>query len=289
MINLTVIPHNKTNLNNNIDQQPGSSFNILTLIHISLISMVAVHLFYFIYMLIKHNCCRTNTVLNQPEKPNNMRKINDECSICLESLKYEVQLLCSHSYCANCIIDYGKQRFDYYNIQCPICRRESKLMFAQFERDEQNKELYDQILTYNHEITSNYSTSFCFCLDMFRFSLYYLRQVSNFNNSRYARQRKIIIAIFLAVLIIVLYPLTLDFTSIGELIEDICFYLFLIIFVGEYFYRMFRRQTNAEFEHINSNHNSNSQANNSQINNSVILEENVNNNNFQNNNNTQRV
>ena len=125
-------------------------------------------------------------------------------------------------------------------------------MFALFDRTEENKELYDLILNYNHKVTSHYPTSFCFCLDMWRLSIYYLRQLSNFENPRFNRYRKLIIFIILAVFVAVIYPLTLEFSNIFELVEDIVFYLFTIIICGEYLYRRIRNQTNEEFEQINS-------------------------------------
>ena len=228
----------------------GSGVELLTILHASLIFLVVIHLFYFIFILIKQNLCKKSNV--QPEKPENLRKINDSCSICLEELQCEVQLLCSHSYCAACIISYGKQRYNFADVQCPICRADSKLMFAVFERTDENKELYDQILNYNHEVTSHYPSSFCFCLDMFRLCQYYLRQLTNFSNPRFQRHRKVAILILLAAFIFLIYPFAHKLNSLFEICEDVIFYLFLIVACAEYFYRRIRSQTNSEFEIINS-------------------------------------
>jgi hypothetical protein len=269
----------------------GEGVELLTLVHILLILLVAIHLIYFVYMLFKQNVCKSGPP-KQPEKPNNLRKINETCSICLEDIMDEVQLLCSHSYCAKCIVDYGKQRWNFYDIQCPMCRVESKLMFSLFERNEENKEYYDQILSYNHEVTSHYATSFCFCLDMLRFMQYYIKQLTNFQNPRFANHRKVIILAILFVMVVVLYPLTLKLPNIYELCEDIFFYIALIVFCSEYFYRIFRRQTNSEFESLISSNlsrdvdvnisNANSINNNINVDN-VVSHETGNNNNNENN------
>ena len=219
-------------------------YNLLTILHFLLITMVAMHLIYFIYYLIKNNLCFKKS--SSQSLQDNLRKINDECSICLDNILNEVQLLCSHSFCASCIIDYGKQRWEFVNVQCPICRSESKLMFTQFEISEENKGLYDTIVAYNYDVTAAYSTSFCLCFDIFKFSFFYFRQISNFNNPRYRGHRKIIILAIIIFLVYVVYPEKYISDHL-EIIEDILSYLFLIILCSENFYRRFRMETNNEF------------------------------------------
>jgi hypothetical protein len=239
-------PAINTTLSNQTDTSKTSEeeYDLVVILHYVVVTFVALHLIYFLYMLIKNNICKKR---GKPEdQQENLRKINDECSICLESIRNEVQLLCSHSYCAACIIDYGKQRWGFVNIQCPICRTESKLMVTQFERNEENKELYDMILSYNHEITAAYSTSFCLCFDILKFSFFYFRQITNFSNPRYRTHRKIIILLIIIVLVFVLYPATYISDHL-ELFEDILSYIFLILLCSENFYRRIRRETNSEF------------------------------------------
>ena len=239
--------YNQSNLEVNKTESTFTNleeYNILTILHFFLIVMVAMHLIYFIYYLIKNNICFRKSPSQSIE--DNLRKINDECSICLDNILNEVQLLCSHSFCASCIIDYGKQRWGFVNIQCPICRFESKLMVTQFERSEENKGLYDMIIAYNHDVTAAYSTSFCLCFDIFKFSFFYFRQISNFSNPRYRGHRKIIILLIIIFLFYVLYPAKYISDHL-EIIEDILSYLFLIILCSENFYRRFRMETNNEF------------------------------------------
>lgn len=235
---------------NNVEEESKSGLNFIAVIHFSLISFVVIHLFYFIYILVKQNCRFSQ---EQPQKPDNLRKINDQCSICLENILNEVQLLCSHSYCANCIIDYFKQRYSSSDVQCPICRAYSKLIFPQFERTEANKELYDYILQYNHETTANYSSTFCFCLDVFRLFQFYLRGLADSRNPRFNRHRKVAIIILLGIFLVVIWPFSDHISNFLELVEDLIFYLSLIFLCAEYFYRRFRSQTNQEFERILSN------------------------------------
>jgi len=234
--------------NTNLNQSDSSiiseeEYNLIGILHYLVIIFVAIHLIYFLYMLIKNNICKKS---NPQDPQENLRKINDECSICLESIRNEVQLLCSHSYCAACIIDYGKQRWGFVNIKCPICRTESKLMVTQFDRNEDNKELYDMILSYNHEVTAAYSTSFCLGFDILKFSFYFFRQITNFSNPRYRTHRKIIILFIIVFLVFVLYP-SKYISDHLELFEDILSYIFLIMLCSENFYRRIRSETNSEF------------------------------------------
>jgi hypothetical protein len=244
------------------EEEQKSELDLLTILHFSLISLVVVHLLYFIYILFKQNC---RFSASQAQKPDNLRKINDQCSICLENIQNEVQLLCSHSYCGQCLVDYFKQRYNTSDVQCPICRAESKFIFSNFERTETNKELYDYILDYNHTTTSNYTSSFCFCLDVFRLCQIYLRSLADFSNPRFRRHRTIVILLLLVVFTIVLWPFSSKITSVLEMTEDVIFYLSLIFACAEYFYRRFRRQTNDEFERIHSRQNTEEENNQSNI------------------------
>jgi phosphatidylglycerophosphate synthase len=233
----------------NLQEQGASSrkpeMDLLTILHLSLIFFVVIHLFYFIFILIKQNLQKKKKV--QPQKPETLRKINDSCSICLDELQCEVQMLCSHSYCAACIIGYGKQRYNYSEIQCPICRADSKLMFASFERTEENKELYDQILHYNHECTSHYPSSFCFSLDMYRLCQIYFKQLTNFENPRFESHRKSLIFLTVAAFVLVIYSFAHKFDSLLQIVEDVVFYLFVIVACAEYFYKRIRNQSNLEY------------------------------------------
>ncbi len=234
------------------EEEPRSGVDLLTVLHFSLISLVVVHLLYFIFILIKQNCYKSSV---QPAKPENLRKINDQCSICLENIQNEVQLLCSHSYCAQCLIDYFKQRYNSSDVQCPMCRSESKLLFALFERNETNQEQYDYILDYNHVTTAHYPSSFCFCLNMFRLCQLYLRSLADCSNPRFQRHRKVVIFMLLVVFAFILWPFSSKITSLFEMAEDVLFYLFIIFSCAEYFYRRFRSHTNDEFERIHSQQN----------------------------------
>jgi hypothetical protein len=245
-----------------VGKQDGANFlqyeqtDLLIIFHVSLIMIVLIHLLYFIYMLIQQNLYRKKST-KQPTKPENLRKINESCTICLDDITHEVQLLCSHSYCGKCLIEYGKQRWNFVDIQCPMCRSESKLIFSQFERNEENKEIYDMVLNYNHEVTSQYPTSFCFCLDMLRFSLFYLRELTNFRNNRFSGRRTGFIIALLLVFFFVLFQLTIKFTTYLEFFEDLITYIFLIVLCSEYFYRTFRSQTNTEYDRIIVSENTN--------------------------------
>jgi hypothetical protein len=199
------------------------------------------HLFYFLFMQI------INYVKKEKEIPD-FKKINETCSIGLESIQYEAKLLCSHSYCFECIISYGKQRFNLHNIECPMCRRASKLIFCQFEKNIQNKEIYQQILNYNYALTSSKAT-LCLSYDIVIFAKYYYNQMCS--SSRLFRKREISILFCILIFFTILFPLSLKISDNFELIEDIVFYLSLIVIVTEIFYRNLRIRINAEYLSIN--------------------------------------
>jgi hypothetical protein len=211
----------------------------ITYIHVLIITLVTLHLVYFIYMLIRQNTLNPS----QPKK-----KINETCIICLSDIHEEVQLICSHSYCARCIISYGKLRYDFHNLECPICRRISKLLFCQFERNDENQTTYDEIIKYNYHLTSK--TTLCLSLDLFNLSFYYLRHITNFSNRRYDRHRKAVVVFILMVFLFIIYPLTYELEL--EIVEDVIFYLSLIVFLGEFFYRTIRENVNREYATFNA-------------------------------------
>lgn len=241
--------YNNTTSASNSDTKT-EELNIFSLVHIILGVLIAVHLIYFIYMLIYQNCCKK--VKTAEESGDGRRKINENCSICLEDLNNEVQLMCSHSFCANCIIAYGKQRFGMHQIACPICRQESKFLFAQFEKTTDNLEAYNQIVDYNHDSSGQYKTSYILIVDACRMSFYYLRQLANTNNPRFARHRAFLILILLISFIFIILPMNWSSSDTLSIIEDLLYYLFLIIYLGARFTRNFRRETNEEFERIHS-------------------------------------
>jgi hypothetical protein len=232
--------------------------DVLTIFHLFVIFLVLIHLFYFIYMMILQNLHKKK-IPNEIQKPKSLRKINECCSICLEDVREEVQLLCSHSYCGKCIIEYGKRRWNFVDILCPICRSESKLIFSIFERNEDNKDIYEMVIKYNCEGNSNYPTSFCFCLDMVRLSLHYFKEFKNFSAVRYTATNKRFVFFILLVIFFLFYPLTLKFTSYLEFFEDLITYIFLIVLCSEYFNTSSIDYPIAEYDYGNINSDSTSE------------------------------
>lgn len=230
-------------------EKPGPKF--MSIFHIIIITVVGVHLLYLLYMLV-YQWIRKRNLANKDGPESKIRKINETCSICLDDISWEVQLICSHSYCASCLIEYGKQRFSMVDILCPICRKESKFIFPQFERDTENKELYDQVINYNHEAAGDYKTSYVLIIDICRLSFYYLRQLVNVNNPRFARHRAIIILVLLICFIAIIMHFNWSNSDSMSAVEDLFYYIFLVIYLGAKFYRGFRAQTNSEFYRINS-------------------------------------
>jgi hypothetical protein len=212
---------------------------ILSYIHITIVSLITLHLVYFIYMLVRKN------IRSQTPK----QKYNESCIICLEDIQDEVQLICSHSFCGKCIISYYKQRHEFYNLECPICRKVSKLLFANFERTEENKTNYDEIVNYNYDLTSK--STWVLSIDLFKLSNFYFRHVADFSNRRYDRHRKGVVVFILMVFLCIIYPLTYELEF--EIVEDVIFYLSLVVFLGEFFYRTIRENVNREYVAFNVN------------------------------------
>jgi hypothetical protein len=75
---------------------------------------------------------------------------HEECSICLERIKYKVELDCRHCFCGSCIMDYYESRRPS-SLKCPYCRRAIRLINAEnIVRNESTRDFYDKIVIYNH-------------------------------------------------------------------------------------------------------------------------------------------
>lgn len=269
MINNSTFLHSQEN--STFIKADHEEFNILSFIHVIIIGLAIIHILYLILMLIKLNCFKSK---NDDDKNPELRKINESCVICLSEITDEVQLLCSHSFCAKCIVDYAKVRYSFINVPCPYCRTSSKLMIMKFEKTDVNQHVYEEILTYNHQLTSKMSTSLCLCVDTFRFFMYFSRQLLDFNNPRYQKERCCLMCIFCVAFVIIIFPIIGKISDFWEIIEDIIVYSFLICAFAEGFYRRVRNNTNREFDEI------------SEINNSFAIS-NADQNEVQNNNNNQ--
>jgi len=215
--------------------------------HYIWITFLLIHIVYFFFMVIKLNCFKKD-VLQEVDENAQRRRINEECPICMDNIRNEVQLICSHSFCASCLLNYGKHTFNMINILCPMCRQQSKLLFANFEREGENKDLYDQILNYNHDFTQNNSTSLCFCIDILRLFIFYIRQIANCDNPRYRGHRACLCLVLLLIFIYLIVLFTHQFKNAFDIVEDVFYYFCLIFVIAEYFYRNFRNRTNSEYE-----------------------------------------
>jgi len=206
---------------------------------ILMLTFVLVHIIYLVFMIIKINYCNKD---EQDKKK--IRKLNDDCSICLESCHNEAQLLCSHSFCGQCLLNHYQQNFLNEKVKCPYCRAESKFIIPQFEENEENKEIMKEICKYNDQVTSMNKTSFCLCVDFLKFSFLYLKKILNLRNERYINHRRILFLVLTILILFLLYPLV-NSNSKGkatDIIKDIIFYLLCIIFIANALYRRIRYQ-----------------------------------------------
>lgn len=75
---------------------------------------------------------------------------HEECIICLERIKYKVELDCRHCFCGKCIMEYYES-VRPSNLNCPYCRRSIRLINAEnLSRNESTRDFYDKIVVYNH-------------------------------------------------------------------------------------------------------------------------------------------
>lgn len=232
------------------------SYSVSTIIQYIILSIAIIHCLYLILMLIKQNCFKKKT------EDNVLKKINDTCCICMEEIKNEVQLLCSHSYCAECISEYARQRFSFINVCCPYCRTSSRLMIIKFELTDENRSHYEEILKYNNDFTSSWKTSLCLCVDTLRFFTYYTSQILDFNNQRYTQERGCLICMMCCCLCVIIIPLG-KLNKWFDITIDIAFYMLLCCSFSELFFRNERRRNQANIDMINLN-NSNINNNNNE-------------------------
>ena len=76
----------------------------------------------------------------------------EECSICFESLKYEISTLsCRHEYHFKCLSDWQKKQ-NRLDILCPICRQSSEIMTIVDKcKNKPKNKLYDIDLNQNDD------------------------------------------------------------------------------------------------------------------------------------------
>jgi len=54
-------------------------------------------------------------------------------------------------------MQYYQEKFRPSNLLCPMCRREVRMIIAKFEKTDENQEVYDQIVDYNHRNLSGWT------------------------------------------------------------------------------------------------------------------------------------
>jgi hypothetical protein len=125
--------------------------NSILFVFLLLISL----LLYFFWTLLKKimEIRPDQNVVNQPQgnpDPYANSLPHEECSICLERIKYKIELDCRHCFCGPCIMDYYESRRPS-NLNCPYCRRAIRLINAEnIVRNESTRDFYDKIVIYNH-------------------------------------------------------------------------------------------------------------------------------------------
>lgn len=248
----------------NIDNLAKSNFTLLFIFNIFALSFVIAHLVYFLTMIIAVYIRNKNIEKNSEKF--NVRKLNNECSICLDNLNDETQLVCSHSFCAACIVDYGKHKFNMMNILCPVCRAETPRLIPQFQRTGDNKAVFDSIKAYNDEGEGRYDTSYILIVDIIKFLKVYIKKLLNTNDHRYNSHRSVIIGLAcLSTVAIIAFCIPQSFTSV---LGDMCYYYILIVLVRN----MFRGQNNniQQDEPNNFNEENNLENENRSVNNQEI-------------------
>ncbi len=54
-------------------------------------------------------------------------------------------------------MEYYQEKFRPSNLKCPMCRREVRMIMAKFQKAEQNEDLYEMIMEYNHRNLSDWT------------------------------------------------------------------------------------------------------------------------------------
>ena len=270
-------------------------FSFMTLLHLIIIGVAMIHVLYLIVMIIRLNCFKKKKRSDEL----GLRQINTMCSICMDEIVDEVQLLCSHSYCSKCIITWAKQRFSFVNVSCPLCKSISKLMVIKFELTPENEKDYEEVVKYNHEFTSRWKTSMCLCIDMFRFFTYYTRQILDFDNPRYSDERGCLLFLLTIAFCLIIIPIIGSFNDFMEIIYDLIIYCCLFGGMSESFFQRERNRNQNDLNIISVRSRRDPEApinfvvvnnQNNQINNEINQQNiNINQDNQQNNQNNQNV
>ncbi len=114
----------------------------------SFLFVVSLHLLYFIIRNLKNieKHRKVNMIISDVIN----KKINETCSICLDFIQSETKLLCGHSFCGYCILEYKlKQRRK--KIICPNCRSKSPVLIITFNA-ENNPELFSRLTEANNHM-----------------------------------------------------------------------------------------------------------------------------------------
>lgn len=250
-------PHEK------LQKNKSEVYSVSRIIQYIILGIAIIHCLYLILMLIKQNCLKKR---NEEGENNNLKKIHDTCCICMDEIKNEVQLLCSHSYCAGCISEYARQRYSFINVCCPYCRSPSRLMIIKFELNDENRNQYEDILKYNNDFTTNWKTSLCLCIDTLRFFSYYTKQILDFNNARYVQERGCLICMMCLCFCVIILPVG-KLNNWIDIFLDICFYLLLCCSFSELFFRNERRRNQENIQNFEINNSFVSNVNNNAENN----------------------
>jgi len=84
------------------------------------------------------SCCRKKRETRALNK-----FITDECPMCLEQMKNEVEIRCGHSFCAKCMADYIRAHPSSV-LTCPMCRSSFLSIFINYELDAEKPTSNDQ-------------------------------------------------------------------------------------------------------------------------------------------------
>jgi large-conductance mechanosensitive channel len=140
-------------------------------------------------------------IVNAYKKPV-YRKINDTCIFCLNEIKEEVYLKCSHSFCGTCVLSYARKCFPLGKLECPICRCISKKLNC----ENKNYTTYDEIMEYNNPDYRNpYLNSVCLSVVIFYYVKTYLNKLVNIKDRQNDDIREITF-IFLMVGLMIVCP-----------------------------------------------------------------------------------
>ncbi|XP_070564321.1 E3 ubiquitin-protein ligase RNF170-like [Ptychodera flava] len=81
-----------------------------------------------------------NDTSNGRPRPARRYAVDTQCPVCLHDAQFPTETNCGHVFCANCIITYWRHGSWLGAVQCPVCRQQVTMLFADFSEQERDSD-----------------------------------------------------------------------------------------------------------------------------------------------------